>query len=89
MFNTFKNRNVDDTPFEYLIPGLLPKPWTLLVHADGGTGKTAMCQTIAKHIGHGKAFNVYGGLVNVPTGKVLWLNGDTLLAFDPSPSRFW
>ena len=28
---------LDDTPFEYLIPGLLPKPWTLLVHADGGT----------------------------------------------------
>ena len=45
---------LDDTPFEYLIPGLLPKPWTLLVHADGGTGKTAMCQTIGKHIGQGK-----------------------------------
>ena len=67
---------LDDTPFEYLIPGLLPKPWTLLVHADGGTGKTAMCQTIGKHIGQGNAFNVYGGLVNVPVGKVLWLNGD-------------
>jgi len=67
---------LDDTPFEYLIPGLLPKPWTLLVHADGGTGKTAMCQTLAKHIGQGKDFNVYGSLVNVPVGKVLWLNGD-------------
>ena len=82
MFNRTKGQKplspdeLDDTPFEYLIPGLLPKPWTLLVHADGGTGKTAMCQTIAKHIGHGKAFNVYGGLVNVPSGKVLWLNGD-------------
>ena len=67
---------LDDTPFDYLIPGLLPKPWTLLVHADGGTGKTAMCQTLAKHIGQGKDFNVYGALVNVPVGKVLWLNGD-------------
>ena len=82
MFNRTKGQKpltpdeLDDTPFDYLIPGLLPKPWTLLVHADGGTGKTAMCQTIAKHIGHGKAFNVYGGLVEVPTGKVLWLNGD-------------
>ena len=82
MFNRTKGQKplaideLDDTPFEYLIPGLLPKPWTLLVHADGGTGKTAMCQTVAKHIGHGKAFNVYGALVNVPTGKVLWLNGD-------------
>ena len=82
MFNRTKGQKplaideLDDTPFDYLIPGLLPKPWTLLVHADGGTGKTAMCQTIAKHIGQGKAFNVYGALVNVPVGKVLWLNGD-------------
>ena len=67
---------LDDTPFDYLIPGILPKPWTLLLHADGGTGKTAMCQTLAKHIGSGKPFNVHGGLVNVPVGKVLWLNGD-------------
>ena len=82
MFNRTKGQKplaideLDDTPFDYLIPGLLPKPWTLLVHADGGTGKTAMCQTIAKHIGQGQAFNVYGHLVNVPVGKVLWLNGD-------------
>ena len=68
--------DLDSTAFEYLIPGLLPKPWTLLVHADGGTGKTAMCQTIAKHISRGKAFNIHGGLVDVPVGKVLWLNGD-------------
>lgn len=67
---------LDDTPFDYLVPGLLPKPWTLLVHADGGTGKTAMCQTLVKHINKGIAFNMHGGLVNVPKGKVLWLNGD-------------
>ena len=48
----------------------------VLIHADGGTGKTAMCQTIAKHISKGKAFNIHGGLVDVPVGKVLWLNGD-------------
>ena len=67
---------LDSTAFEYLIPGLLPKPWTLLVHADGGTGKSAMCQTIAKHIAKGLPFNIHGGLVEVPKGKVLWLNGD-------------
>ena len=67
---------LDDTPFDYLIPGLIPKPWTLLVHADGGTGKTAMCQTLAKHIGQGKDFDVFGSLVSVPKGRVLWLNGD-------------
>ena len=67
---------LDDTPFEYTIPGLLPKPWTLLLHADGGTGKTAMCMTIAKHIADGIPFEVYGDKVSVPMGKVLWLNGD-------------
>ena len=35
-----------------------------------------MCQTLAKHISKGKAFNIHGGLVDVPVGKVLWLNGD-------------
>ena len=67
---------LDDTPFDYTIPGLLPKPWTLLLHADGGTGKTAMCMTIAKHIADGIPFEVYGDKVSVPVGKVLWLNGD-------------
>ncbi len=67
---------LEDTPFEYLIPGLLPKPWTLLVHADGGTGKTAMCQTIAKHLSQGRPFDCFGALVDVPKSKVLWLNGD-------------
>jgi len=68
--------DLESTPFEYLIPGLLPKPWTLLIHADGGTGKTAMCQTIAKHLSCGIPFDVYGGLVGVPKCRVLWLNGD-------------
>jgi hypothetical protein len=61
--------DLESTPFEYLIPGLLPKPWTLLIHADGGTGKTAMCQTIAKHLSGGVPFDVYGGLVDVPKCK--------------------
>lgn len=68
--------DLDDASFEYLIPGLLPKPWLLLIHADGGTGKSAMCQTLCKHISQGRAFNIHGGLVNVPKGRCLWLNGD-------------
>lgn len=67
---------LSDESFDYLIPGLLPKPWTLLIHADGGTGKTAMCQTIAKHLSQAKAFNVHGGMVPVERSRVLWLNGD-------------
>ena len=68
--------DLDDTPFEYLIPGLLPKPWLLLLHADGGTGKSAMCQTLCKHISQGIPFNVHGANVPVPKEKCLWLNGD-------------
>lgn len=67
---------LDDASFDYLIPGLLPKPWLLLIHADGGTGKSAMCQTLCKHISQGRSFNVHGGMVNVPKGRCLWLNGD-------------
>jgi len=61
---------------DYLIPGLLPKPFTLLVHGDGGTGKSAMCQTLAKHVLQGLDFNMHGANVPVQKGKVLWLNGD-------------
>jgi hypothetical protein len=68
--------NLDDSGFEYLIPGIIPKPWLLLVHADGGTGKSAMAMTICKHVSQGKPFNIHGAMVDVPAGRCLWLNGD-------------
>jgi hypothetical protein len=67
---------LDDSGFEYLIPGILPKPWLLLVHADGGTGKSAMAMTLCKHVSQGKPFNIHGSMVDVPAGRCLWLNGD-------------
>ena len=67
---------LDNADFEYIIPGVLPKPWLLLVHADGGTGKSAMCQTLCKHVSQGKPFEVYGAMEDLPKGKCLWLNGD-------------
>jgi hypothetical protein len=82
---TFKRNNeyqakdlkeLDDADFEYIIPGILPKPWLLLVHADGGTGKSAMCQTLCKHISQARPFEVYGALEKLPKGRCLWLNGD-------------
>ena len=69
-------KDLDSSGFEYLIPGLFPKPWLLLVHADGGTGKSAMAMTMCKHVVQGKPFNVHGKLFQVPKGKALWLNGD-------------
>ena len=61
---------------EYIIPGILAKPLTYLVHADGGTGKTALCQTVIKHILEEKPIDVYGEKVPVKRKKILWLNGD-------------
>lgn len=67
---------VEDTPIEYLIPDLLPKPGTVLIHGRGGCGKTMAVMTLAKHIARGIPFSVRGADVPVEPGKVLWLNGD-------------
>jgi hypothetical protein len=66
----------DDGIDEYLIPGLLPKGWMLLLHADGGTGKTAACQLLVKHLTQAIPFDVFGETVPVDTCRALWLNGD-------------
>jgi len=67
---------MEDTPIEYLIPDLLPKPGTVLIHGKGGCGKTMAVLTLAKHIARGIPFSVRGAEVPVEQGKVLWLNGD-------------
>lgn len=66
----------DETPIEYLIPDLLPKPGTVLMHGRGGCGKTMAVLTLAKHIARGIPFSVQGQEVPVEQGTVLWLNGD-------------
>jgi hypothetical protein len=68
--------SVEEEPIEYLIPGLLPKPGTLLIHGRGGCGKTMAVMTLAKHIARGLPFSVCGDDVPVEKGTVLWLNGD-------------
>lgn len=67
---------MEDAPIEYLIPDLLPKPGTVLIHGRGGCGKTMAVLTLAKHIARGIPFSVRGADVPVEQGKVLWLNGD-------------
>jgi len=66
----------EETPIEYLIPDLLPKPGTVLMHGRGGCGKTMAVLTLAKHIARGIPFSVQGQEVPVEQGTVLWLNGD-------------
>ena len=66
----------EETPIEYLIPELLPKPGTVLMHGRGGCGKTMAVLTLAQHIARGTPFSVRGQEVPVEQGTVLWLNGD-------------
>jgi hypothetical protein len=66
----------EETPIEYLIPDLLPKPGTVLMHGRGGCGKTMAVLTLAQHIARGTPFSVRGQEVPVEQGTVLWLNGD-------------
>lgn len=66
----------EEVPIEYLIPDLLPKPGTVLMHGRGGCGKTMAVLTLAKHIARGIPFSVQGQEVPVEQGTVLWLNGD-------------
>jgi len=68
--------SMEEQPIEYLIPDLLPKPGTVLIHGRGGCGKTMAVLTLAKHIARGIPFSVRGAEVPVEQGKVLWLNGD-------------
>ncbi len=68
--------STEQDPIEYLIPDLLPKPGTVLMHGRGGCGKTMAVMTLAKHIARGIPFSVRGEEVPVEQGTVLWLNGD-------------
>ena len=45
---------------EYLIPSLLPKPYTVLVHGREGSGKSASILSLMKHVVDGIPFQLRG-----------------------------
>jgi hypothetical protein len=64
---------------DYLIPDLLPTPATIMLHGEGGNGKSAFAATLARHVMRAAPFSVRGQLFPVNKGvpgRVLWLNGD-------------
>ena len=67
------------TGTDWLIPDVLKRPSTVLLHGDGGCGKSLACQVLAKHIGRGIPFKVRGAEMPVKTGPVLWCNADQSL----------
>ena len=68
-----------DVPFtkrEYLIPGLLPSPYSILFFGDGGSGKSATAIALMKHVVDGIAFPLKEQFVPVKRGPVVYFNGD-------------
>lgn len=61
---------------EYLIPSLLPKPYTVLVHGREGSGKSASILSLMKHIVDGIPFQLRGQEVEVMQGPVIYFNSD-------------
>ena len=61
---------------KYLIPGVLPSPFTVLIYGAGGDGKSSAAWTVAKHVATGDPFKVKGQGEQVNKGPVLILNGD-------------
>lgn len=64
------------TGMNFIIPDVLLSPSTVLLHGNGGAGKSQAALAIAKHILKGKEFKVRGELMPVVQGPVIWCNGD-------------
>jgi hypothetical protein len=75
----FEARKALITGTDWLIPDVLKRPSTVLLHGDGGCGKSLACQVLAKHIGQGLPFKVRGAEMPVKKGAVLWCNADQSL----------
>jgi hypothetical protein len=61
---------------EYLIPGLLPSPYSILFFGDGGSGKSATAIALMKHVVDGIPFPLKEQFVPVKAGPVIYFNGD-------------
>jgi hypothetical protein len=61
---------------EYLIPGLLPSPYSILFFGDAGGGKSATAIALMKHVVDGNPFPLKDQLVPVEAGRVIYFNGD-------------
>ena len=75
----YQSRQALITGTDWLIPDVLKRPSTVLLHGDGGCGKSLACQVLAKHIGEGIPFKVRGAEMPVKSGPVLWCNADQSL----------
>lgn len=61
---------------EFLIPGLLPYGYLLLMYGDPGCGKSATALALMKHVVDGIPFQLKDQLVPVEAGPVIYFNAD-------------
>ena len=61
---------------EFLIPGLLPYGYLLLMYGDPGCGKSATALALMKHVVDGIPFQLKDQLVPVESGPVIYFNAD-------------
>ena len=61
---------------DFLIPGLLPYGYLLLLFGDPGCGKSATALALMKHVVDGIPFQLKNQLVPVEAGPVIYFNAD-------------
>ena len=61
---------------DFLIPGLLPYSYLLLLYGDPGCGKSATALALMKHVVDGIPFQLKNQLVPVKRGPVIYFNAD-------------
>jgi hypothetical protein len=66
----------DTPPMSYIVPGLLPKPAQVILHAAPGLGKTSAAMGFARMVLRGEPMTIRGIQVPIPQGKVLWIQND-------------
>jgi hypothetical protein len=61
---------------DFLIPGLLPSPYSILFFGEAGCGKSATAIALMKHVVDGLPFPLKDQVVPVEAGPVIYFNGD-------------
>ena len=61
---------------EFLIPGLLPRNYSVLFFGDAGCGKSATAISLMKHVVDGIPFQLKNQVVPVEQGPVIYFNAD-------------
>ena len=73
---TAEERKKNLQGLNFIIPDVLIKPSTVILHGTHGTGKSQAAMALSKHILNGAPFKVRGAYMPVVKGSVLWCNGD-------------